>query len=98
MPLTALAALRAEIDTIDEEIIQLLARRFSATEQVGELKAQHQLTAVDPEREAAQARRYHMLADAHQLNPALVMSLFAAVIQEVVANHQKLATQAHDRK
>ena len=98
MPLTALAALRTEIDTIDEEIIQLLARRFNATEQVGELKAQHQLTAVDPEREAAQAHRYRMLADAHQLNPVLVMSLFAAVIQEVVANDQKLATQAHDRK
>jgi len=42
-----LLQLRDSIDSIDEEIIAALARRFVVTEQVGRLKARHDLESVD---------------------------------------------------
>jgi len=85
-----LNTLRAEIDTLDEALIQLLAQRFVATEKVGLLKATQQLDAVDPAREARQAERYAALAQQHGLSVDLVQRLFRVVIDEVVANHRAL--------
>ncbi|WP_248769691.1 chorismate mutase [Pseudomonas sp. MWU12-2345] len=57
-----LRRLRAEIDSLDEEVIRILALRFVATGKVGTIKAAQNLEAVDPSREAAQAERYSVLA------------------------------------
>ena len=89
-----LDALRTRIDTIDEQIVRLLADRFRVTEEVGLLKKRFQLQAVDPQREAAQAERFRVMAEAHQLNPSLVQHIFACVIQEVVARHRALSGTA----
>jgi chorismate mutase len=72
---------------IDEQIIHLLARRFAATRQVGQLKARNALPPVDAEREAAQQQRYQQLALANGLDPTLVTGLFGDVIAEVVRKH-----------
>ncbi len=44
--------LRKQLDTIDDELISLLIRRFNVTSQVGKLKASHNMTIVDHQREA----------------------------------------------
>jgi chorismate mutase len=45
-----LAALRTEIDDIDDELLQLLARRMNVASQIGEYKKQKGLTVVQMER------------------------------------------------
>ncbi|NED88121.1 chorismate mutase, partial [Streptomyces sp. SID11233] len=43
-----LLRLRDSIDNIDAAVIYMLAERFKATQQVGHLKAAHQLPPADP--------------------------------------------------
>lgn len=86
-----LDALRTRIDTIDEQIIRLLADRFRVTEEVGLLKKREQLQAVDPQREAAQVENFRALARTNQLNPDLIEHIFSCVIQEVVSRHLVLS-------
>lgn len=83
-----LESLRRQIDTIDADIVELLASRFRITAKVGELKARHQLAAVDSARESRQQSRYRELAELHGLNPEMVVSVFRQVIDQVVANHR----------
>lgn len=45
-----LAAFRSEIDDIDDELLQLLARRMNVSSQIGEYKRQHGLTVVQMDR------------------------------------------------
>lgn len=90
---SGLAALRIEIDKIDAHIVELLARRFDITNQVGVLKAQKKLSAIDPEREAWQAQRYAELANEFGVKPLVVQNLFRGIIDEVVINHRAIAMQ-----
>jgi chorismate mutase len=92
MPLSQLHKLRDEIDDVDENIIRLLGVRFRLTQQVGELKAQHSLAPVDPQREAEQRERYEKLALTNGLSPSLVQHLFRLVVDEVVSNHAATAS------
>ncbi|HHM5702871.1 TPA: chorismate mutase [Pseudomonas aeruginosa] len=85
-----LRRLRAEIDSLDEEVIRILALRFVATGKVGTIKAAQNLEAVDPSREAAQAERYSVLAARYGVSIELTQKVFRAVIDEVVANHQTI--------
>ena len=92
-----LQTLRSEIDRIDGQIVELLARRFAVTQQVGQLKAHHALPAVDAERESAQQLRYEQLAQENGLDPALVTGLFRDIIAEVVRQHGEAITQERPR-
>ena len=92
-----LASLREEIDKIDEELVELLSRRFHVTEQVGTVKAIHGLPAVDAEREAKQEQRLSQLAERHGVNPELVSNVFRAIVTEVVSNHVTISKQHRGR-
>jgi chorismate mutase len=81
--------LRSEIDQIDKEIISLLANRFAVTRQVGRLKAQHALPAVDSSRETAQRLRYERLAVSSNIAPNMVTEIFRLVIEQVVREHRE---------
>lgn len=90
---SGLAALRTEIDRIDGQIVELLAQRFGITDQVGVLKAQKKMSAIDPEREARQTQRYTELANEFGVKPQVVQNLFRGIIDEVVINHRAIAVQ-----
>ena len=49
--------LRRDIDEVDREILQLLARRMQLVLQVGEFKRKHHLAVYDPERERRMLER-----------------------------------------
>ncbi len=85
-----LADIRKEIDALDQQIIALLGKRFQITEMVGILKAENALAATDSERESIQYKRYRQLANQFDVDEALVESLFALVIENVVAKHKKM--------
>jgi chorismate mutase len=88
---------RDRIDTIDEEILSALARRFEVTVRVGQLKAQHGLDSVDPVREQEKLQRLRASAEQKGLDTGLVHELFQRVFNEVVKNHRQLLALAKQR-
>jgi len=83
-----LLALRAEIDRIDDEILDLLAQRFEVTAKVGELKARSKLDSVDPAREQEKLERIRALAQSKSLNSEFILDLYQTIFDEVVKNHR----------
>jgi chorismate mutase len=88
---------RDRIDSIDEEILSALARRFDVTVRVGQLKAQHGLDSVDPVREQEKLQRLRAAAEQKGLDSNLVRELFQRVFDEVVKNHRQLLAAAQKR-
>ena|SRR5690554_6901782 len=90
-PQTELERLRSSIDNIDAALTYMLAERFRYTQQVGELKARHQMPPADLNREARQTARLKQLAvDAH-LDPEFAEKWFNFVVAEVIHHHNRIA-------
>ena len=60
---------RASIDRLDAILVYTLAERFKHTQNVGRLKAEHDLPPSDPAREASQIERLERLAREADLDP-----------------------------
>ncbi|MFJ8105277.1 chorismate mutase [Streptomyces sp. NPDC096132] len=86
--------LRDSIDNIDAAVVHMLAERFKATQQVGHLKARHQLPAADPAREARQIERLRSLAENAKLDPAFAEKFLNFIIAEVIRHHERIAEDA----
>ncbi|MFI5618393.1 chorismate mutase [Streptomyces sp. NPDC051567] len=86
-----LARLRDSIDNIDAAVVHMLAERFKCTQQVGHLKADHQLPPADPGREARQIARLRQLAESAKLDPAFAEKLLNFIIAEVIRHHETIA-------
>ncbi|MEU1282039.1 chorismate mutase [Streptomyces sp. NPDC005805] len=83
--------LRESIDNIDAAVVYMLAERFKCTQQVGHLKAEHQLPPADPAREARQIERLRQLAESARLDPAFAEKLLNFIIAEVIRHHETIA-------
>ncbi|MEV0095579.1 chorismate mutase [Streptomyces sp. NPDC050738] len=83
--------LRGSIDNIDAAVVHMLAERFKCTQQVGVLKAEHQLPPADPAREARQIERLRELATSARLDPAFAEKLLNFIIAEVIRHHETIA-------
>lgn len=88
-----LLRLRASIDNIDAALVYMLAERFRCTQQVGQLKAEHELPASDPQREEQQVARLRALAEAAHLDPEFAEKWFNFVVAEVIRHHEAAAEQ-----
>ncbi|QHA04077.1 chorismate mutase [Streptomyces broussonetiae] len=86
-----LERLRDSIDNIDAAVVHLLAERFKATQQVGRLKAVHQLPPADPARESRQIERLRRLAENAKLDPAFAEKFLNFIIAEVIRHHERIA-------
>ncbi|MGW5038659.1 chorismate mutase [Streptomyces parvulus] len=86
-----LTRLRDSIDNIDAAVIHMLAERFKCTQQVGHLKARHQLPPGDPAREAKQIARLRALAESAKLDPAFAEKFLNFIIAEVIHHHERIA-------
>ena len=80
---------RESIDRLDAIIIYALGERFSRTQAVGKLKADHGLPASDPARETAQIARLQDLATRANLDPELARKFLNFISDEVIRHHQK---------
>ncbi|MDW4574529.1 chorismate mutase [Microbacterium sp. M3] len=87
-PTATLARLRSSIDNIDAALVYLLAERFKATKQVGQLKAEHGMPPSDPAREEQQVARLRTLAEQADLDPAFAEKWFNFVVAEVIRHHE----------
>ncbi|MFR9726466.1 chorismate mutase [Streptomyces sp. MS19] len=88
---TELTSLRDSIDNIDAAVVHMLAERFKCTQRVGRLKAEHDLPAADPAREARQIARLRGLAEDAKLDPAFAEKLLNFIIAEVIRHHETIA-------
>lgn len=90
-PAERLLRLRSSIDNIDAALIHMLAERFRCTQEVGVLKAEHEMPASDPDREARQIARLRSLAEEAHLDPEFAEKWFNFVVAEVIQHHTQLA-------
>lgn len=84
-----LASYRESIDNVDAALIHMLAERFKFTQEVGKLKAKHDLPPSDPAREARQVERLRALAVEANLDPAFAEKWFHFVVEEVIHHHEQ---------
>ena len=85
-----LARLRSSIDNIDNAIIHMLAERFKCTQQVGRLKAKHDLPPADKSRESAQIARLRQMAQSADLDPEFAEKFLHFIVTEVIRHHEQL--------
>ncbi len=91
----SLEKLRTQIDVIDNDIVQLLAKRFAVTHKVGVLKNQNKVASIDPQREAQQRKKMTALATAAGISPKLCHDIQRLIIDEVVLEHEAIKQQAN---
>jgi chorismate mutase/prephenate dehydrogenase len=77
----SLSALRAQIDALDHQIIELLARRMEIVRDLSAVKRAEGRRVRDPERERAVLEDRTRQGQARQLPPELVESLFRVVLR-----------------
>ena len=80
---------RDSIDRLDAIIIYALGERFSRTQAVGKLKADHGLPVSDPARETVQIARLEDLAIRANLDPDFARKFLTFTIEEVIRHHKK---------
>jgi len=80
---------RESIDRLDAILIYTLGERFKHTQAVGKLKAEHDLPASDPDREAAQIKRLENLSRQADVDPGFAKKFLGFIIDEVIRHHKK---------
>lgn len=88
-----LASYRQTIDNFDAALVHTLAERFRCTDEVGLLKAEHALPAVDKGREDRQLARLKNLANEVKIDQEFIASLMTSIIAEVVQRHIRIANE-----
>lgn len=75
-----LADVRARIDALDEELLALLKRRTTIVQDLAAIKREHGLRIRDPEREAQLLEARRATAEALDLSPDVIESLFRLIL------------------
>ena len=83
-----LTDLRARIDKLDDELIDLLARRTRLTAAVGALKSRHRLPLYVPEREAQLLAARREKAGAAGVDPALMEDVLRRIMRESYSSQE----------
>ena len=86
----ALKSHRDSIDRLDAILVYTLAERFKHTQEVGKLKAKHNLEPADLEREAKQIKRLERLSEDAGLDQVFAKKFLTFIISEVIRHHQIL--------
>ncbi|CAN7605397.1 chorismate mutase [Neorhizobium sp. LjRoot104] len=86
-----LASYRRTIDNLDSALLYILAERFRCTEQVGHLKANQAMPAIDHERERRQLDRLSSIANDVGLDQHFVEALMRMIVGAVVERHREIA-------
>ncbi len=79
-----LSELRIEIDALDNEIVELLVRRFDVSKRILEAKLQTGMAVHDPAREDQVLKRLTQKLEAYKetLTPSALRTIYASIMQE----------------
>jgi chorismate mutase-like protein len=95
--MSALDDLRAELEAIDTELVQALARRFKVVMKVAAVKADEGIPVVLPDRIAQVLDRVAALAEAQGLDGDMTRRLYHLIIDEAIAvENQHMADRSAD--
>ena len=83
--MSSLDTLRAELEAIDAELVEALARRFRAVMKIAAVKAGEGIPVVLPDRIALVLDRVAGLAQAQGLDPEMTRRLYQLIIDEAIA-------------
>ena len=91
-----LAGLRSEIDEIDSELLQLLARRMEVSAQIGEYKKQNNVTVVQMDRWKKILAEHVATGGDLGLTPELVNEVFEAIHQASIERQSRIMETGND--
>ncbi|ELR65410.1 Chorismate mutase I [Photobacterium marinum] len=81
-----LSKLRDQIDEVDQQMVELLARRLALVEEVGHVKSQHGLPIYAPDREAAMLASRRQEAESKGVPPDLIEDILRRTMRESYAS------------
>jgi len=87
--LDELTKIREEIDVVDKEIVETLAKRFKLVEKISRIKSKYGLPLEDAKRERVVLDRVKVLAESLGVNPSLAEEIFKTIIK-ACKKHEKL--------
>lgn len=90
---TELNQLREEISAIDQQLLELLARRQQCTKEVAETKIKMHKNVRDPNREEELLIKLVQQGQKLNLSPHFVTNIFHAIIEDSVLNQQALLAE-----
>ncbi len=82
-------ALRTEIDSLDNELIDILSRRFEVTRKIGLYKKTNNLDSVDEKRLDEMICRLEKLAKGRNVDQKLIREIILTIHQYVVSEHEQ---------
>ena len=91
-----LAGLRNEIDDIDSELLQLLARRMEVSARIGEYKKQNNVTVVQMDRWKKILAEHVAMGGDLGLTPELVNEVFEAIHQASIERQSRIMETGND--
>jgi chorismate mutase len=77
-----LSKFRVELDSLDEQLVALLGRRYEICRDVARFKKEHKIPMMQSGRVAAVKERCARLGDAHNVDPDFVARLYSLIIGE----------------
>lgn len=84
----ALLQLRDQIDSVDKQLLELLATRLKLVEKVGEVKSEHGLPIYVPAREAEMLAKRRSEAERIGVPPALIEDILRRAMRESYASEK----------
>jgi chorismate mutase / prephenate dehydrogenase len=90
MSTTKLTYLREQIDTLDEQLIKLLAKRIEVVKQVGEYKSEKGISIVAIDREAKMLEKRAKQAAQLNISPQLIETLLRRIMRESYEKESKI--------
>ena len=91
-----LSGLRGEIDDIDSELLQLLARRMEVSAQIGEYKKQNNVTVVQMDRWKKILADHVATGEEMGLSPILINKVFEAIHQASIERQGRIMENEED--
>ncbi len=91
-----LASLRTDIDRIDDQIVDLLARRFAICRKVAEYKLRHGIAVVLPDRIEQVKNRCADRAEALDVDRAFILELYTRIIDQTCETERAIQSGLQD--
>lgn len=89
-----LAPYRARIDTLDDQIIDLLAQRMDIVREVGAVKARENIETVQSDRVVEVRERCAERGAKLGLNPGMVRKIYTTIIDEAHELEQMISARS----